>query len=111
MCDRVVVMYAGRVVEEATVEELFENPQHPYTKGLIHSVPKLRQKVRRLESIPGNVPDLRNMPKAEVCSAMSVRHGAVPLPGAGASPVAHDEHRKSCRWLTQEGHTKGGETA
>ncbi|MGG6313822.1 ABC transporter ATP-binding protein [Paenibacillus macerans] len=62
MCDRVVVMYAGRVVEEAPVAELFESPQHPYTKGLIRSVPKLRQKMRRLDSIPGNVPDLSRMP-------------------------------------------------
>ncbi|MFF2481073.1 ABC transporter ATP-binding protein [Paenibacillus sp. NPDC058071] len=62
LCDRVVVMYAGRVVEEAPVRELFENPQHPYTKGLIQSVPKLRQKVRRLDSIKGNVPDLSQMP-------------------------------------------------
>ncbi|MNW28960.1 Oligopeptide transport ATP-binding protein OppD [compost metagenome] len=62
MCDRVVVMYAGRVVEEADVEELFENPQHPYTQGLIRSVPKLRQNSRRLESIAGNVPDLSQMP-------------------------------------------------
>jgi len=63
MCDRVIVMYAGRVVEEGSVQELFENPRHPYTKGLIRSVPKLRQKVHRLESIPGNVPDLSQMPQ------------------------------------------------
>ncbi|MCU6792018.1 ABC transporter ATP-binding protein [Paenibacillus sp. WQ 127069] len=63
MCDRVVVMYAGRVVEEASVKDLFATPQHPYTKGLIQSVPKLRQKVRRLDSIPGNVPDLTAMPQ------------------------------------------------
>lgn len=53
MCDRVVVMYAGRVVEEATVEELFENPQHPYTKGLINSVPKLRQRCAAWNPFPG----------------------------------------------------------
>src|SRR5699024_7899166 len=41
ICDRVVVMYAGTVVEEATVKELFESPRHPYTKGLIDSVPKI----------------------------------------------------------------------
>ncbi|PUA36174.1 peptide ABC transporter ATP-binding protein [Paenibacillus elgii] len=62
MCDRVIVMYAGRVVEEGNVLDIFDDPQHPYTKGLIHSVPKLRQNHRRLESIPGNVPDLTNMP-------------------------------------------------
>ena len=63
MCNRVVVMYAGKVVEEADVYELFDNPKHPYTKGLIKSVPKLRQRINRLDSIPGNVPDHANMPK------------------------------------------------
>ncbi|MDO3680889.1 ABC transporter ATP-binding protein [Paenibacillus ehimensis] len=74
MCDRVIVMYAGRVVEEGNVLDIFDDPQHPYTKGLIHSVPKLRQNHRRLESIPGNVPDLTNMPAgckfAPRCSAV-----------------------------------------
>lgn len=41
MCDRVIVMYAGKVVETGTVEEIFEKPQHPYTKGLLKSVPRL----------------------------------------------------------------------
>ncbi|MFD4819468.1 ABC transporter ATP-binding protein [Peribacillus butanolivorans] len=63
MCDRVVVMYAGKVVEEADVLEIFENPKHPYTKGLLNSVPKMGQKTNRLESIPGNVPIPTNMPK------------------------------------------------
>ena len=55
-CERVVVMYAGQVVEEAPVEEIFENPQHPYTQGLIQSVPDMRYKKESLYSIPGNVP-------------------------------------------------------
>ncbi|WP_164215284.1 ABC transporter ATP-binding protein [Virgibacillus sp. YIM 98842] len=63
MCDRVVVMYAGKVVEETDVNTLFENPQHPYTKGLIGSVPKLGQDVEKLESIPGTVPTPTNMPE------------------------------------------------
>ncbi|SKC49846.1 ABC transporter ATP-binding protein [Maledivibacter halophilus] len=63
MCDRVVVMYAGRVVEHGDVYQIFENPKHPYTKGLLKSVPVLRQKVDRLASIPGNVPSPKNMPK------------------------------------------------
>ncbi len=63
MCDRVVVMYAGKVVEETDVYTLFENPLHPYTKGLLGSVPTLGQKVKRLESIPGNVPNPMKMPK------------------------------------------------
>jgi len=63
MCSRVVVMYAGRVMEEAPVEELFADPLHPYTKGLIASVPKLGANVASLPSIPGSVPDLSVMPK------------------------------------------------
>ncbi|HEY4552161.1 MAG TPA: ABC transporter ATP-binding protein [Bacillaceae bacterium] len=63
MCDRVIVMYAGRIVEEATVEELFEKPKHPYTQGLIQSVPKIGSPAKRLYSIPGTVPNPSNMPK------------------------------------------------
>ncbi|QFG00175.1 ABC transporter ATP-binding protein [Psychrobacillus glaciei] len=55
-CQRVVVMYAGKVVEEGLVETIFNNPQHPYTKGLLASVPDMRYKKQRLYSIPGNVP-------------------------------------------------------
>jgi peptide/nickel transport system ATP-binding protein len=63
MCDRVVVMYAGRVVEEANVFDLFESPKHPYSRGLIGSVPKIGTKREKLDSIKGNVPDPSNMPK------------------------------------------------
>jgi peptide/nickel transport system ATP-binding protein len=56
MCDRVVVMYAGQVVEQADVYTLFENPLHPYTQGLIKSIPKIDMDQHRLASIPGNVP-------------------------------------------------------
>jgi peptide/nickel transport system ATP-binding protein len=63
---RVVVMYAGRVVEEAGVKQLFRNPRHPYTQGLIRSIPRIdtaaTQKVR-LESIPGVVPSLLHPPQ------------------------------------------------
>jgi peptide/nickel transport system ATP-binding protein len=56
MCDRVIVMYAGKVVEEADVVTLFTNPKHPYTQGLMKSVPSLDVKEKRLYSIKGNVP-------------------------------------------------------
>ncbi|WP_019413454.1 ABC transporter ATP-binding protein [Paenisporosarcina sp. TG20] len=56
ICERVVVMYAGKIVEEGPVQVIFKNPQHPYTKGLLQSVPDLRFKKQRLYSIPGNVP-------------------------------------------------------
>ena len=62
MCDRVIVMYAGKVVEETDVHSLFNNPKHPYTQGLLSSIPKLHERKERLESIKGNVPTPFNMP-------------------------------------------------
>jgi oligopeptide/dipeptide ABC transporter ATP-binding protein len=62
MCNKVAVMYAGRVVESATVTELFKSPLHPYTRALLRSVPKIRERAERLESIPGSVPDLLDPP-------------------------------------------------
>ena len=62
---RVVVMYAGRVIEEAPVDELFANPRHPYTQGLIRSIPHIDRAAttrKRLEAIPGVVPSLINPP-------------------------------------------------
>lgn len=62
LCDRVVVMYAGRVVETAEVNELFSNPKHPYTAALIGATPILGEVDRELISIPGSVPNLVNLP-------------------------------------------------
>lgn len=68
-CDDVLVMYAGRVVEQGRVEEIFKNPRHPYTQGLLNSIPTLAKdsagKVRkkRLETIPGIVPNLLHLPR------------------------------------------------
>ena len=63
MADRVAVMYAGQIVEETDVLTLFKNPKHPYTKGLIKSVPPLHQTDKTLYSIPGSVPSISSMPK------------------------------------------------
>lgn len=62
MADYVVVMYAGRVVEKGTAEEIFEHPSHPYTIGLMASKPVVGKKVDKLYSIPGKVPNPVNMP-------------------------------------------------
>jgi oligopeptide transport system ATP-binding protein len=63
MCDRVQVMYAGHLVEQASVEQLYADPRHPYTLGLIRSVPRLDEaRKERLEPIPGLPPDLVNVP-------------------------------------------------
>jgi peptide/nickel transport system ATP-binding protein len=62
MCDRVIVMYAGKVIEEGPVVDIFKNPQHPYTEGLLKSIPKLREKKDKLYAIKGNVPTPGTMP-------------------------------------------------
>ncbi|WP_442598373.1 ABC transporter ATP-binding protein [Neobacillus sp. D3-1R] len=56
ICERVIVMYSGQIVEQGDVRTILKNPQHPYTKGLLRSVPDLRGKKDRLYSIPGSVP-------------------------------------------------------
>ena len=63
MCERVAVMYAGQIVEQAEVRELFAAPKHPYTQGLIGSIPILGVVKEALEVIPGSVPNLVNLPQ------------------------------------------------
>lgn len=62
MANNVAVMYAGKIVEEAPVDELFGEPKHPYTQGLLSSIPVLGEVKERLAVIPGSVPSLRNLP-------------------------------------------------
>jgi len=62
MAEHVAVMYAGHIVEEAEVNQLFDAPKHPYTQGLLASIPVLGQVKDRLDVIPGSVPNLRNLP-------------------------------------------------
>ena len=67
MADRVAVMYAGRIIEYGTVDEIFYNPQHPYTWGLLNSMPTLDS--TKLEAIPGTPPDLLDPPKGDAFAA------------------------------------------
>ena len=62
ICDMVAVMYAGKIVECASVKELFNNPSHPYTLALLESLPKIERNVDKLYSIKGQPPDLGNLP-------------------------------------------------
>lgn len=101
-CSRVIVMYAGNIIEEAPVEELFANPRHPYTKGLIASVPRLGRRVKRLPSIRGSVPDLAAMPEgcrfAPRCDrACDACRQALP-----PTMEINAHHRAACLFATEE---------
>ncbi|MFI5340344.1 MAG: ABC transporter ATP-binding protein [Candidatus Methylomirabilales bacterium] len=95
---RVAVMYAGRVVEEAPVMELFANPKHPYTQGLLSSIPRIEKSERRprLQAIPGMVPDMLELPKG--CK-FQARCSKVFEPCSGEEPQLKEvapNHRVRC---------------
>jgi len=96
---RVVVMYAGKVVESAPVEELFGNPRHPYTQGLIRSIPRVDASAhgrQRLEQIPGTVPSLLNPPTgcrfADRCKFVTDRCRSAEPPLREVGP----DHKMAC---------------
>lgn len=108
VADRVCVMYTGKIVEESGVDELFANPKHPYTRGLLRSVPKLTdantEKALRLQTIEGTVPSSTNLPfgchfaprcehRMEICTEGEIP--LTPLPnGVKVRCVLHDEKQK-----------------
>jgi len=62
-CDKILVMYAGHMVEHANIKDIYNNPQHPYTRGLLRSIPNIELAEQKLEAIQGSPPDLLNLPK------------------------------------------------
>jgi len=94
-CDRALVMYCGEVIERAEIDRLFETPRHPYSRGLLDSIPRLRdEKLAELPVIPGMVPDLAHLPDgcrfAERCprAAEDCRRERPVLDGGPGSPAA-----------------------
>lgn len=107
MCDRVCVMYAGRIVEQGEVDELFANPAHPYTRGLIKSVPRMDKKnAGRLFSISGQPPNVIDLPPC--CPFYPRCSEAMPQCKTEypASYSLSPSHRTSC-WLYQSGKLAG----
>ena len=96
LCDRVAVMYAGEIVELGTVQEVFSNPAHPYTRKLLHTVPALGGDRTRLEFIPGQVPDMARLPSG--CTFEPRCDLAIPACCEIAAPAARltPTHTASC---------------
>ena len=103
MCDRVCVMYAGRMVEKGTNTEIFKDPKHPYTQGLINSVPRLdRPSKERLYSIKGQPPNVIDLP--ECCPFYPRCEKAMDICKTKYPPVAvFGEEREVRCWLYKEG--------
>lgn len=106
MCDDVVVMYCGRVVESGNVISIFKSPRHPYTQGLLNSIPRLGENAERLDSIPGNVPNPKYMPAG--CKFEPRCKMAMPI-CKEKEPLFYDvgENHKSKCWLCDKKY--GGE--
>ena len=108
VADKIVVMYAGKIVEEGTVREIFYDPVHPYTKALLNSVPRLdRDGKQMLRTIEGNIPDMTNPPKGcaycDRCPyAMNICAQYMP-----EEKTISSSHRAAC-WLMDERAGKEG---
>lgn len=100
-CDRVAVMYAGKIVETLEVEDLFENAKHPYTVGLLKSIPHLELETETLETIEGNIPSPYEMPNG--CAFASRCENARDICHQKAPGFTHicDDHSVRC-WMYEE---------
>ena len=106
MCDRVAVMYAGQIVEEAPIDELFYDPRHPYTWALLRSLPSIEKTGQRLPAIPGLPPDMSNPPSG---CRFRARCPFVEVICEQPPPLAVLENGRSTRcWVAQRGETFAG---
>ncbi|PFD51894.1 ABC transporter ATP-binding protein [Bacillus cereus] len=101
MADYVVVMYGGKVIEEAPVLEIFQNPKHPYTKGLLKSKPVMGKRIDKLYSIPGQVPNLVGL--GEFCYFSGRCEHCMEICEKEAPNLnVNDENHKVACWLYEE---------
>lgn len=101
MADYVVVMYGGKVIEEAPVLEIFQNPKHPYTKGLLKSKPVMGKRIDKLYSIPGQVPNLVGL--GEFCYFSGRCEHCMEICKEEAPNLnVHDKNHKVACWLYEE---------
>lgn len=98
ICDRVMVMYAGKIVENAPIKEIFNNPRHPYTIALMNSLPKLDQNIEILPSIDGQPPDLGNLPPGCSFASRCPQVMDICTQEFPSESVVDDGHTMSC-WI------------
>lgn len=95
-CGRVMVMYGGKIVESGSVEHVFENPSHPYTQGLLNSLPKVGNKADRLQTIRGNVPSIKDFPAGCRFADRCDHAGKSCFDSKPPEVVITQEHKASC---------------
>ena len=98
MCDEIIVMYAGRICERGTVDEIFYNPKHQYTKGLLRSIPKLDSRNQRLIPIAGSPVDLTSMPAGCAFASRCDRAMKICLTDLPEELPINENHRAAC-WM------------
>ncbi len=113
MCDEIIVMYGGKVCERGTADEIFYNPRHEYTKGLIRSIPRISEKHERLVPIPGSPVDLLNLPRGCAFAARCDHAMKICLQQPPEETWVNDNHIAACwnnvkRMMEEE---KGGKPA
>ncbi|QGG51354.1 ABC transporter ATP-binding protein [Lysinibacillus pakistanensis] len=107
MCEKVVVMYTGQIVEKSPTELVFADPLHPYTKGLLNAIPKISSKVERLEAIEGSVPDALNMPRG--CSFHPRCKFATEKCKLESPPLFQLEDGREVKCFIYDGSERGGD--
>ena len=113
MCDEIIVMYGGKVCERGTADEIFYNPRHEYTKGLIRSIPRISERHERLKPIQGSPVDLLNLPKGCAFASRCDHAMKICLEQPPEEVTVNDFHIAACwnnvRQMMEE--AKGGEKA
>ena len=110
MCDEVIVMYAGSICEQGTADEIFYNPRHEYTKGLMRSIPTAANNGQRLQPITGTPIDLLNMPKGCPFAPRCDNAMKICLTQRADRMIINDAHFASCWMNVKEGVEEGSVT-
>ena len=109
VCDKVAIMYAGRIIEFGTLEDIYHNPTHPYTLGLFGSIPKLDQKIRRLTPIKGLMPDPANLPEGCAFAPRCNHACEACMHTRPDAEMINDTHSVTClRWREIQNEKVGG---
>ena len=98
LCDNIIVMYGGRICERGTAREIFYNPKHEYTKGLLKSIPNARNMKEKLVPIPGSPINIINLPKGCAFCARCANCMKICLDSIPQERAINDEHLASC-WM------------